>query len=242
MMSKGVHCFQIEIRVKDLPRAISFYKETFGWAIYQVTPQYALVDSGRMPVIGIMTDSRLPIGVAPLYLVGDCEAAVAQAAELGGRVMITRTEVPGAGWFTAALDPWGNEIYFWQQAVPGDPKLKHVPAAPFTFIEIATPSLEKTTEYYTKLMAWSFWNVTFAQNYAIAEGYGLKRGIGIYGGASTSGVLSYIEVKSLEEVRDKIVANGGDVIVPPEPFLNEGRYIVFSDPSGNRLGAIQRNE
>lgn len=238
-MSKGVHCFQIEIRVNDLARAITFYKAAFNWGIYQVSPHYALVDAGRMPVIGIMTDPRLPVGVAPLYLVGDCEAAVAQAAELGGRIMFTRTEVPGAGWFTAALDPWGNEIYFWQQAVRGEPTLKHVPATPFTFIEIATPSLEKTTKYYSELMAWSFWNVTFAQNYAIAEGYGLKRGIGVYGGATAPGVLSYIEVASVDDTIQKIVANGGEVVVPPEPFLNEGRYIVFSDPAGNRLAAIE---
>ena len=241
-MSKGVHCFQVEIRVSDLAQAITFYKETFQWGIYQASPQYALVDAGRMPVVGIMCDTRLPNGVAPLYLVGDCTAAADQAKDLGGRIIVTRTEVPGAGWFTCALDPWGNEIYFWQQAVRGEPKLKHQPATPFTFIEIATPNLDHATDYYTKLMGWSFWNVTFQANYAIAEGYGLKRGIGVYGGASMSGVLSYLEVKDLDETKNRILANGGEVVVPPEPFLNEGRYLIFSDPSGNRLGAIQRSE
>src|SRR5262249_43105363 len=119
-MSQGVQCLQIEIRVNDLAGAITFYKDTFNWGIYQVSPHYALVDAGRMPVIGIMSDPRLPNGVAPLYLVGDCEAAVAHAKELGGRIMFTRTEVPGTGAFTAALDPWGNEVYFWQQAVHGE--------------------------------------------------------------------------------------------------------------------------
>jgi len=239
-MSKGVDVFQIEIRVTDLAAAMTFYRDTFQWGVYQAAPHYALVDAGRMPVIGIMTDPRLPIGVAPLYLVGDCEAAVARAKDLGGRIMFTRTEVPGAGVFTAALDPWGNEIYFWQQFVHGDPKLKQQPETPFCFVEIATPNLAKTTEYYSQLMAWSFWNVPFAQDYAIAEGHGLKRGIGVFGGATSSGVLSYIEVKSLEETRKRIEANGGQVVVDPEPFLNEGRYLIFSDPAGNRLGAIER--
>ncbi len=238
-MSKGVQCFQIEIRVNDLTRAMGFYKESFGWGVYQASPQYALVDAGQMPVIGIMSDPRLRNGVSPLYLVGDCVAAADHAKELGGRVMFTKTEVPGAGWFTAALDPWGNEIYFWQQAVHGEPKLKQTPPAPFAFVEIATPNLEKTVEYYNKLMAWSFWNVAFAENYAIAEGYGLKRGIGIYGNASTPGVLSYIQVTNLEETRLKILANGGEIVVAPEPFLNEGRYLIFADPFGNRLGALE---
>jgi predicted enzyme related to lactoylglutathione lyase len=241
-MSKGVDVFQIEIRVNDLAAAMTFYRETFQWGVFQTASHYALVDAGHMPVIGIMMDPRLPNGVAPLYLVGDCEMAVNRAKELGGRVMFTKTEVPGAGAFTAALDPWGNEIYFWQQNIHGDPKLKQQPATPFCYVEIATPNLAKTTEYYSQLMAWSFWNVPFAEDYAVAEGHGMKRGIGVFGGASSSGVLSYIEVASLEETRKKILANGGQVVVDPEPFLNEGRYLIFSDPAGNRLGAIERNK
>lgn len=239
-MSKGVDVFQIEIRVTDLNAAMTFYRNTFGWGIYQAAPHYALVDAGQMPIVGLMVDPRLPIGVAPLYLVGDCEAAVAKAKDLGGRIMFTKTEVPGAGLFTAALDPWGNEIYFWQQFVHGDPKLKQQPAAPFCFVEIATPNLEKTTEFYSQLMAWSFWNVPSTPNYAIAEGHGMKRGIGVFGAATSSGVLSYIEVMDLEETRKKIAGNGGQVVVDPEPFLNEGQYLIFSDPAGNRLGAIER--
>jgi hypothetical protein len=153
--------------------------------------------------------------------------------------MFTRSEVAGSGAFTAALDPWGNEVYFWQQFVEGHPKLKHDPVNPFVFVEIATPNLEKATEFYSQLMGWSFWNAPFAPNSAIAEGCGLKRGIGLYGGSATTGVVSYIQVASLEATSEKIQANGGQVVVPPEPFLQEGRYIIFADPSGNRLGAIE---
>ncbi|MCA9679582.1 MAG: hypothetical protein H6708_17610 [Kofleriaceae bacterium] len=236
----GVDVFQIEIRVSDLNVAMDFYRKTFAWGLYQVAPGYTLVDAGRMPVIGIMHDPRLPIGVAPLMLVNDCEAAAARAKELGGRVMYTRSEVAGSGAFTAALDPWGNEVWFWQQFVEGHPRLKHEPVNPFIFVEIATPNLEKATQFYSDLMSWSFWNVPFTPNYAIVEGCGLKRGVGLYGAdAAGAGVVSYLEVANLDETCQKIEANGGQVVVPPEPFLNEGKYIIFADPAGNRLGAIE---
>lgn len=238
-MTKGVDVFQIEIRVADLAASMTFYKNVFDWGLYQVSPEYTLVDTGRMPVVGLMREPRLPIGVAPLFLVDDCEAASKKVKELGGRPMFTRSEVPGSGAFTAALDPWGNELYFWEQIVEGHPKLKHAALNPFVYVEIATPNLERSTRFYTELMGWSFWNVPFSPDIAIAEGYGLQRGIGLYGASKTSGIVSYVQVASLDETAAKVTAAGGQVLVPPEPFLNEGRYLIFADRSGNRLGAIE---
>lgn len=238
-MTRGVDVFQIEIRVRDLQAAMTFYRTVFAWGVYQSSPNYALADTGRMPLVGMLQDPRLPIGVAPLVLVDDCEAAVAKAKALGGRIMITRSEVAGSGAFTAALDPWGNELFFWQTFAEGRPNPKHEPVNPFIFVEIATPNLEKATQYYSELMGWSFWNTPFMPNFAVAAGCGLKRGVGLLGDATANGIVSYIEVANLEETQAKIEAAGGEVVVPPEPFLNEGRYIIFADPAGNRLGAIE---
>lgn len=238
-MAKLGDVFQIEIRVHDLDVAMAFYRNSFEWGLYRAAPSYCLVDTGHMPVVGLLQEPRLPIGASPLILVNDCEAAVARAKELGGRVMITRSEVPNSGAYTAALDPWGNDVYFWQQYVEGNPKLAHEAVNPFVFVELAVPNLEKAVEYYSKLMGWSFWTAPFTPDYAIAEGCGMKRGIGLYGGSPTHGIVHYLQVNSLEETGAKVTANGGEVVVPPEPFLNEGRYIIISDPSGNRLGCIE---
>jgi predicted enzyme related to lactoylglutathione lyase len=239
-MSESRDVFQIEIRVRDLQASMKFDRETFDWGVYQSSPAYALVDTGRMPVVGLLQDPRLPLGVCPNILVPDCTAAVEKAAELGGRVYITRSVVEGSGAFTAALDPWGNEIFFWQPSDDRRPNPKHDPTNPFVFMEIATPNVEKATEFYKALLGWSFWNVAFLPNYAMAEGCGLERGIGLYGGdASASGIVSYIKVANLEETSAKIQRGGGQVVVPPTDFPGEGRYIMFADIDGNRLGAIE---
>lgn len=232
--------FQIEIRVSDLAAAVRFYRSTFDWAVFPLSDEYALVDTGRMPLVGILQDPRIDNGVAPLYLVNDCEGAAAKAKSLGGRPTFARSEVPGAGAFTMALDPWGNEIYFWQPFSERMPELRHPPVNPFVFVEIAVPSRVKAVRFYSGLMWWAFQTVPSAPEYAIAEGCGLARGVGLYGGSATSGVVSYIEVASLEETAAKIAGNGGEVLVPPEPFVGGGRYLIFADPSRNRVGALER--
>jgi|HubBroStandDraft_6_1064221.scaffolds.fasta_scaffold77544_3 predicted enzyme related to lactoylglutathione lyase len=239
-MSEGLSVLQIELRVHNLDAAMSFYGSVFSWGIYPSSASYALVDTGLLPVVGILHDPRIPTGISPLIRVQDCQAAVQKAKDLGGRVFIQTAEIAGSGAFTAALDPWGNLIYFWQPYSDGKPRPEREPINPFVFIEIATPNVEKATRYYSQLMGWSFWNVPSEQNYAIAEGNGLKRGIGLYGAdANSSGMVCYIQVNNLEETAQKIKAAGGQVVVPPDKFLGEGRYLIFADPTGNRVGAFE---
>ena len=238
-MSEGLSVFQIEMRVNDLDAAMNFYGNVFSWGIYRSSASYALVDTGLLPVVGILHDPRIPTGISPLIRVDDCQAAVQKAKDLGGRIYIRTAEIAGSGAFTAALDPWGNLIYFWQPYSDGQPRPDHEPTNPFVFLEIATPNIEKASRYYNQLMGWSFWNAP-EQNYAIAEGNGLKRGIGLYAtDPNSSGMVFYIQVVSLEETAQKITAAGGQVVVPPDKFPGDGRYLIFADPTGNRVGAFE---
>lgn len=237
--TQGLNVFQIEIRVRDLAAAMAFYRNVFAWGVYQSAPAYALVDTGRMPVVGILQDPRLPLGICPNILTDDCERSAQRAAELGGRIVVTKSEVANSGAYTGTLDPWGSEMFFWQPYVDGRPNLKAEPENPFVFLEIATPDIDKATGYYGDLMGWSFWSVAFANNYAIAEGCGLERGVGLFGSEGASGTTSYVKVSNLEQTAAKVTAAGGQILVGPADFPGEGRYIVMTDPDGNRLGALE---
>jgi predicted enzyme related to lactoylglutathione lyase len=238
-MSNG-DVFQIEIRVRDLAEAMHFYRTAFAWGVYQSTAGYALIDTGTMPIASLLQDSRLPLGVCPHVIVPDCAATAARAKELGGKLLITRSVVEGSGAYTGTLDPWGNELFFWEPFAEGRPKPKHEAVNPFVFMEIATPNLAKAKAYYTDLLGWEFWDVTFAPSYAVAEGRGLKRGIGLLGGdAAATGIITFINVANLEVSQTTIENVGGKVVVPPTAFLDGGRYMIISDPSGNRLGVVE---
>ncbi|MCA9680519.1 MAG: hypothetical protein H6709_17420 [Kofleriaceae bacterium] len=238
-MSTGREVFQVEIRARDLARSIRFYGAVFAWKIYQSAPGYALVDTGRLPVVGILHDPRLPLGVCNNVLVEDCQATADRAVALGGSVCLARSEVPGSGAYIGTLDPWGNELFLWQPYTDGRPHLEAAPDNPIVFLEIVTPDRRAATTYYKKLVGWSFKGVSFAEAYAIAKGCGLARGIGLYTSAGGHGTTNYVQVASLAETVARVDAAGGKVLAPPAAFPGGGRYVLFQDPDGNRIGALE---
>jgi predicted enzyme related to lactoylglutathione lyase len=85
-----------------------FYGELFGWSVDPRGPGYALLRTGDDSPNGALIESEnasVTVGVA----VGDLDAAVAHAVELGGNVVMPPTD---NGWVTKAQvsDPAGNVI------------------------------------------------------------------------------------------------------------------------------------
>jgi uncharacterized protein len=242
--AKVSELFQIEIRTRDLERAIAFYGTVFDWKIFRSAPEYALVDAGAMPVIGIFEtkDPDFPLGVCNNVVVDDCQREADRAVELGGRICVRKWVVAGAGAYVGTLDPWGNELFFWEPFTSARPNLKGSKVNPIVLKEIATPDLPAAIEYYTKLAGWKFWSVVFSDNYAFAEGCGLQRGVGLVTAteARPAGTTDFIAVTDLAETEAKVRAAGGRIIVEPTDHPGEGRVFVFEDPEGNRLGALQR--
>jgi len=105
-----------ELLTRDPEAAEAFYGGLFGWGC-QASPSappgtYSEWKDGDESVGGLM---ELPAewgGAVPphwmLYLqVEDPDATAARAAELGGRVEVPPTDVPGVGRFTLLADPQG---------------------------------------------------------------------------------------------------------------------------------------
>ena len=235
--------FQVEIRTRDLQRAMAFYGGVFDWRIFQASPDYALVDSGAMPVIAILEtrDPNFPLGLCNNVLAIDCQREADRAVELGGSVCVRRTEMPGSGAFIGTLDPWGNELFFWQPFTESRPSLKGSGANPIVYLEIATSDLPAAIDYYTKLVGWSFWSVVFGDGCALAEGCGLQRGVGLLAvPAGSHGTTSYIAVANLADTAAKVRAAGGQVLIERTAFPGEGWYMVCADLDGNRIGLLER--
>jgi predicted enzyme related to lactoylglutathione lyase len=245
-MSDGRTVFQVELRVRDLSRAVSFYKTVFDWRIYKAADDYALVDTGAMPVVSLLqtANPKFPIGAVVNLLVENCDQEAARAVALGARISVPKSEVPNSGTYVGIVDPWGSELYFWQPVNDARPHLQGTGTNPISFVEIGTPDLPAAIKFYSELAGWSFWNVVFKDAFAMAEGCGLKRGVGLFdAGAGAPGLMTnYVEVTNLDETAQKIVASGGTLLVPPSDFPGEGRFVLFADPDGIRLGAIQAPE
>ncbi len=246
MASTARDVFQAEIRTRDLKTAMSFYGAVFDWKIYPSAPDYALIDTGAMPVVGIMEtkNPRFPLGVANNVLVEDCQKEGDRAVQLGGSICVRKFVLPNQGAYVGTLDPWGNELFFWEPFTSGRPNLKGSGRNPIVLVEFATPDLPAAIKYYSALVGWSFWGVVFSDNYAFAEGCGLQRGVGVISGpmGRAIGTTDYVAVEDLAATKAKVSEGGGRVVVEPAELPGEGRFFVFEDREGNRMGALQRQK
>ena len=103
-----------EIRSGDPDAAREFYGQLFGWSFSQPPggfPAYTFVDTG--------VPDTLPAAIGPLqggpesvlFFIGtdDVAGTLAQAEQLGGRIVQPATEVPGVT-FGVFADPQGHHV------------------------------------------------------------------------------------------------------------------------------------
>jgi predicted enzyme related to lactoylglutathione lyase len=121
-----------EIPADQPERAAKFYRELFGWEISKWEGsadqrdgfEYWMVrtvptDEQGMPsrpgVNGGLMRRMYP-GQAPVnyILVESVDDYVRRAEELGAKLMMGKTPVPGMGWFAQLTDPEGNVLAIWE--------------------------------------------------------------------------------------------------------------------------------
>jgi uncharacterized protein len=118
-----------EIPVDDTERALSFYREVFGWDISLMPGPFeyygvrtTATDEKGMPngpgVNGGMYKRSKPEQMPTNYIgVEDVDAYAAKLVEAGGEICMPKLAVPGHGWMVHFKDTEGNAFALWQ----GDP-------------------------------------------------------------------------------------------------------------------------
>ncbi len=104
-----------ELATKDLEGAKAFYGGLFGWtskASESSPMEYVEIHRDGQAIGGIlpMTGDAwgdVPPHWTPYFLVADCDASVAKAAELGGGIVVPTTAIPHVGKFALLRDPLG---------------------------------------------------------------------------------------------------------------------------------------
>lgn len=109
----------VEIPADDLGRAKAFYTQLFGWQ-FSNTPgfeDYWTVDvSGEDVPHGVAMMKRQAPGHGPVnYLnVESVAEYAAKVQQLGGKVVVPKSPVPGMGWFANCQDTEGNLFGLWE--------------------------------------------------------------------------------------------------------------------------------
>ncbi len=108
-----------EIRSTDPDATRAFFGGLFGWTYPQegAFPGYTFVDTGVPDSLYTAISPLQGDGDLVTFFVGveDIDATLAQAAELGGRVVQERVDVPGVS-FALIADPQGHIVGLAQQA------------------------------------------------------------------------------------------------------------------------------
>ena len=100
-----------ELSTSDLAKSKAFYSEAFGWG-WGGSDEYAEAQVSGRTIAGVMPRRPdMPSDVPDHWLVyfgsADVDADAKKAAELGGKVAVEPTDIPGMGRFAVLLDPQG---------------------------------------------------------------------------------------------------------------------------------------
>ncbi len=108
----------VELSARDPEGTAQFYSRLFDWE-FERDPDhdYWMFRAGEGPGGGLNkvsgTDDGWNIrpGDVIVYVSSeDIDSDLRRAEELGGKVLVPRTEIPGMGWYAVFADPTGNKV------------------------------------------------------------------------------------------------------------------------------------
>jgi predicted enzyme related to lactoylglutathione lyase len=113
--------------------------------------------------------------------------------------------------------------------------------APVAFFEIISDQHERAQRFYAELFGWQVAADEEMGGYALADtGNGdtaIGGGIGPSSDDDGPGVRIYLRVDDLDAYLERAEKLGGARLVPPTDLPGGyGRFAMFADPDGNRVG------
>lgn len=91
--------------------AEAFYRDLFGWEFRELAPGYSSISMEDLLIGGMRAipeeQAGMPPSWVPYFVVEDGDEAAARVQELGGKVLVPPTDVPG-GRFLMISDPLGS--------------------------------------------------------------------------------------------------------------------------------------
>jgi predicted enzyme related to lactoylglutathione lyase len=112
---------------------------------------------------------------------------------------------------------------------------------PVAFFEVISSNAQRAQKFYAELFGWQVSVDPSMGGYALVDtGAGedaIGGGIGGADNPAKNGVKIYMKVDDLGAYLDRAEALGGKKLVPPTDLPGGwGKFAVFTDPDGNRVG------
>ncbi len=243
----GTFCW-IELVTSDAPAALDFYSGLFGWSAIDSTVPYVMLLQKGKAVSALyqrsaeQAEQGLPPHWASYVAVDDVDASLAQAAKLGGRILVESKDVFDVGRMGVLQDPSGAYLSLWQARAHIGAQLKDEHGS-LCWTELMTRDTEAAERFYRKLFGWdSRLSGIGEQPYTEFLG-GDRQVAGMM--PFPSGIddvpphwLAYFAVDDCDASAARTLALGGGQIVPPQEIPGVGRFAVLCDPQGAVFGVV----
>ena len=232
-----------ELMSSDVDKALSFYKSLFGWTTegMDMGPMgtYHILKAGDVGVGGAMSG---PPNVPSHWLtyVGseDPDKAVAQIKELGGKVVVPPTDVPGMVRFAIVQDAEGAHFGVLKSLGPNanDPPYDGPPrVGTFVWDELYVKDPAAAAKFYGKVFGWTGkTNKEDTMQYWHWQNAGKDIGgmMALPRPEVPPHWMGYIAVTDVDASTAKVKSLGGDVIMPAMDIEKVGKFSIVKDPSG----------
>ncbi len=103
----------VEFSAQNAQAAGEFYAEVFGWQIEPIPEMnYVMFNAGDTGGGFPQTDGDMfkPGDVVVYVNTDDIDASLAKIETAGGKTLVSKSEIPGMGWFAMFSDPTGNRV------------------------------------------------------------------------------------------------------------------------------------
>jgi len=244
-METPLSIWQLEVRVSNIESSVQFYDGVFDWKIKRPHANYAVCDTGRMPMISLMqiANENVPTGVAPYWLTSHCDQAAARAQIFGGRILLQRKESPPNGFWTHCLDSSGSEVAFWETSIGGSPTLVGSGRNDVFWLEIPSNDAQKSATFYNEVCYLDMRMNPDNPDFVFYVDEDSPVGLGVVGGErgeQLEGLTFYVHVDSVATALKATTANGGEVLVADAVSAEGKPFAVIADPDGNKIGLQER--
>jgi predicted enzyme related to lactoylglutathione lyase len=234
-----------DLMTTDIQAAKDFYTDIVGWKTTQWEGgDYEMWTAAERPIGGIMALSpeSKSKGAPPYWLayvdVADVDATARKAQKLRGKVLVSPTDIPGAGRFAVLADPLGAAFAVFKSPnqQPIDPQtLGH-----FGWAELNTTDHPSAWKFYSELFNWKHTrSMDMGRELGEYFMFGLEPDKSFGGMCNAATMMNapphwihYVNVRSVDETAKRIPEKGGRVMNGPMDIPGGDRIAQCMDPQG----------
>ncbi len=240
----------VDLGTSDTSAAKRFYSDLFGWSFLDLPTDsgnvysMAQLESFNVAGLGPMDPDMQAQGVPPFWTSyvkhSDVDAVAVKATEAGGTIMFPPFDVTDSGRMTIIQDPTGAMFGVWQPIGHIGAQLVNMPNT-LTWNELMTRDVEGAKSFYSAVFDWTY--DTDANGYVSCKA-GDRVQAGMMAIDESMGDMPnnwglYFLVEDADAAASKVQELGGNVLVPPTPAGEIGKFSVVQDPQGAVFNVIK---